>query len=624
MGVYYSFFYGNQKDPSLLLNKPRLIRSDEWVVNTQMTVNQKSNHYERINKNIGEGQDMSVIVDAPYKEWSEVFRPHNWAFFVLPFEYAFAFKWWVMGYLLILSCYFFTLTMLPGKRLIASALGLAVFFTPFVQWWYQYITLGPLYYSFFVAGLFVLLLNQKRRRISWLLGILLGYLLACFALVLYPPFQIPCGLALVAFCFGFLLQYCTKTPRERWLPKIGILTVSLVIAASASLLFIETHSQVIHTIEHTAYPGVRLVESGGYDSAHLLSGNMDFQLLFSKYASHYQIIKENIANQSEASSFFYLWPFLLMPCFAILFMDYRARKFNDWPLLFVNLLFVVGLIWLFIPHLNLIGKLLFLNRVPHNRLIIGLGLLGFFQLILLMRRSDSLRKKLFSNKLVLVYCMLIFACEAMLDLHAKARFPGFMGNYKALAFALPAPVITYAFIRRYYDWAAVGLAAFCIFMSAGTNPLYRGTNLFTSTRLASAIAKTAAHDPDGKWVTEDGYLENFTSMSGAKSLSGVYAYPQQQLWRPIDRGKQDFIYNRYAHVSINLDRDGSHQIPDSLLFPAADHFGVRTEPCSNFLKISNVHFALTEVPLTSSDNSCIRLLSTIPYPARTFYIYRLD
>src|SRR5258708_6734142 len=127
IGVYNNILYGpSHKDSNLLLNKPREIRSDEWVWNSQMIMAQASNHFNRINPYIGHGQDMSVIIDVPYKDWSAVFRPQNLVFFALPFQYAFALKWWIMAYLLVLSCYFFVLFFFPKKRLMAAAISLAL------------------------------------------------------------------------------------------------------------------------------------------------------------------------------------------------------------------------------------------------------------------------------------------------------------------------------------------------------------------------------------------------------------------------------------------------------------------------------------------------------------------
>src|SRR6266567_568421 len=113
MGIYYQTFYGTTKDPNLVANQPQGIRSDEWLVNTQMSIAQKNDRLMQIDPNIGNGQDMSLEIDVPLKDWSIIFRPHELAFFVMPFDNAFAFRWWVMGYLLIVSCYFFVLTLLP-------------------------------------------------------------------------------------------------------------------------------------------------------------------------------------------------------------------------------------------------------------------------------------------------------------------------------------------------------------------------------------------------------------------------------------------------------------------------------------------------------------------------------
>ena len=74
---------------------------------------------------------MSMAIDVPYKDWSELFKPHNLVFFVLPFDNAFAFKWWVMSYLLLLSCYFFILALLPKKKFLAVTISLALLFSPF-------------------------------------------------------------------------------------------------------------------------------------------------------------------------------------------------------------------------------------------------------------------------------------------------------------------------------------------------------------------------------------------------------------------------------------------------------------------------------------------------------------
>ncbi len=80
IGIYQNYFYPGQKDNNLIAGTPQSIRSDEFLNNTQMTIAQSKNHFAQINKNLGYGENMSLVEDSPYKSWSELFKPHNSAF----------------------------------------------------------------------------------------------------------------------------------------------------------------------------------------------------------------------------------------------------------------------------------------------------------------------------------------------------------------------------------------------------------------------------------------------------------------------------------------------------------------------------------------------------------------
>lgn len=263
VGTYHTLFHGEvRSDSKLLLGDPRDARTDEWLVNTQQAIAQDEAGYPIINPNIGNGQDMSVVGDAPYKEWSILFKPHNWAFFALPFDNAFAFKWWVIGYLLILSCYFFILALFPGRRLWATLLSLALFFNPFVQWWYLFGTMAPLYYSLFAAVAFIKIFESKTRAHAILWGALLAYLLTCFALILYPPFQIPCALVMTGFALGYLYKKFRDMPRKLFLQKLGIIAAAGLVAVGIAFVFLQTRHDIVDTMKNTVYPARRIASSG--------------------------------------------------------------------------------------------------------------------------------------------------------------------------------------------------------------------------------------------------------------------------------------------------------------------------------------------------------------------------
>lgn len=618
IGVYNDIFYGSgHKDSSLLINKPREIRSDEWVWNSQMIMAQANNHYSRINPNLGHGMDMSLIIDVPYKDWSAIFRPQNLVFFVLPFQYAFALKWWIMAYLLLMAAYFFILFILPKRRFIAAGLALSLLFSPFIQWWYQYITLAPIYYGLFLLLTFMHLIKARTKKAQVILGGLIAYLAVCFVLVLYPPFQIPCALAILAFAAGYLINQKKILPSKEILEKIGICFVGLLLAGFISLIFVHTRSAAVHSIQNTAYPGKRVVNSGGYNFDHLLSGHLDFQLQFTKKASYYQLPQNGITNQSEDSNFLMLLPFLLLPSFLLLYRQYQAKKNFDWSLMLVNLAFLTGVFWLFVPHLYLLSKLLLLDKVPQNRLIIGLGLLSFLQVILFIKNLSAFKGKLMPKNAAAVYALLIFLVELSLGLHAKNSFPGYIGIYRCLAFALPVPIIIYLLLIKRFRLAVAGLMAFSVLMTIGVNPLYRGTGIITNSPVSKAIKQISANDK-ANWAAEDAYLENFAFLNGAHSMTGVYSYPQLNIWSQI-KGADPNIYNRYAHTNFTFYRD-SGQTPTKLELTGGDHFGVDTEPCGSFLKQNDIKFLLTDVPLSNRD-TCLQMIDKISYPARTVYIY---
>jgi MFS family permease len=620
IGAYYPAFYGSQKDPALLLNKFRGVRSDEWVVRTPKSIAQSNNNYARVNQNIGLGEDESVSLDVPYKDWSTVFRPIDWPFFVLGFDYAFALKWWLMGYLLVISAYFFTLKLLPGRRLIAAGVGISLFFSAFVQWWYEYDTLAALFYPLLIGLAFMYLMGRKRNWHKIVFGMLIAYLFVCFALILYPPFQIATGLTLAAFVLGYLLEVKPKLKNKDFWQKIGLGVAAVLLAGIITMFFLHSRSGPVRALENTDYPGRRITQSGGFSFTNFLSGNLDFQLQFSAKAARY-LPGGAPTNQSEASSFILLLPFLLLPSLYMLWLDRRNKKPVDWPLLAVNILFILLLIRLFVPYFSGLFNLFGFGRVPHQRLMIGIGLLSVLQMVLVIRWLQARNKMLLSVPLAAVYSALVFIAEIFIGLSIYHTSPGYIGFARLIAFSLPIPLIIYAIIRKKFEWALCLFVLFSLVTSAAVNPLYRGTKVLRDTPLSNKIQQITKYS-DGKWIAEGLMWENFPQMNGAPSLSGVYAYPQLAEWRPIDNGKQQYIYNRYAHAQFIINgQDPYRQAKLSLIGP--DHFQITTGVCSDFIRHNHVHYLLAETRL-QGEQPCSHIISTITYPDITFYIYRID
>jgi hypothetical protein len=620
IGIYHEYFYGDQKDPSLILNKPQQIRSDEWLANTPMTIAQAHNGFKRINQNIGSGQDMSVVLDVPYKEWSEIFKPHNWSFFVLPFDEAFAFKWWVMAYLLLLSIYFFVLTILPNKKALAVLLAIGFLFSPFVQWWYQYIVLAPIYYSLFIAIVFIILLRQQKLLPKLLLGLALSYLLVCFALVLYPPFQIACAIALGAFLFGYLLNQKSKSDIKDLLKSLLIPITSLVLAIVVILTFINTREPVIQTIQHTAYPGQRITKSGGYNWKEFWLGPYTLQL--ESTTRTVSLTKSSAgANPSELSTFTFFLPFLLIPSAYLIFINYRKNRTIDWELTLIGFTFLLLVVWMFVPGLNGFFKPLMLSKVPHQRLIIGLGLLNLIFTVLFIRNLDK-KDHNFSIPAAGLFSLATFLFELGFGIYLKNNFPGFIGLSKGAILSFIIGCAIYLILRKKYVWFALVLAMLSILSTMRIHPLYKGTQVLTSTPLSRTIQQVGAND-NGRWAFEGLYLENIASLNGEPSLSGLYSYPQFNLWKDFPSDRDKIIYNRYAHVNLIIDRNPAISVDTSIVYQGEDHFSVDTEPCSNFLQENRVKYLIVHSKLEGQD-SCAHQIAQVNYPLLNTYIYKLD
>lgn len=619
-GVYSSALYGqNYKDPNLLFGQPRTIRSDEWLWNTQMIIAQSQDNFQHINHNISTGKDMSLIIDAPYKDWSMVFKPQNLIFFVLPLEYAFAFKWWLLLVLLIISCYFFVLKLLPGKRLLAALLALGFSLNPFIFWWYQNITIAPLIWGFFALILIHTLLDRIRNqakltRTDWGLGALLAYVITCFALVLYPPFQIPVILAVLFWGIGYFIQQwrSPKSDHKALLRKLGIIAASTAVALVFVALFYLTRADAIKAIMHTVYPGSRDVLSGGLTFMETLTGFVSPMLQSDGHSQHF------FANQSAAANFVLFAPFLFVPSIVLLWYSYKQTKKLDWLLVAVNAVLLLFFVRAYVPINSPLYNLLLLNKVTQPRLVLGFGFAGFLQLVLFIRQLQTIKIR----RLPLYVGALVVAVATAITLlfvgkYIHHHYPLYITQTWLIALlALGVSGITGLFVANRPYIASTLLVIFCFGSIFRIHPLYQGLGVVTQNNISKSIRQLSK--PGDTWISVDNiYFENYGFINGQHSLSGIQTYPDLKLWDSLDKKSGDsYIYNRYAHVIYS-----STPLPDNknLQLQGPDFYRVYFQPCSSFTK-KNITMVLSATKLPET---CLLKEKTLSYPAMTLYMYRV-
>lgn len=617
-GVYHDNYYGNeQKDSSLLFGEPREGRSDEWLVNTQLIVAQAANGFPHINPNYGSGKDMSLIIDVPYKEWSVIFKPQNLIFFVLPLENAFAFKWWTLLFLLITSCYFFILKILPRKKTFAILLSIAFGLSPFIFWWYQTITIMPLAYAFLISIVGLRILNKeqiswtKNRKISDALHVIsLTYLLASFALVLYPPFQIGVAVGLIALFIGLL---CEKLINEKihikqLLRPLVLIGVGILVAISIIAVFVITRTGAIEAITNTSHPGTRVIPSGNLNPDRVFNS-----FLMPILQDNTRAINYFINQPSEAANFILLLPLLLIPGFIVLIYEFIKRKKINFVLLIVQLFSLLLLVRMLIPVDSPIYHLFLFEKVPNERLLMGLGLLGILQIIFFLKSLERVVVKPITLTLITTsYGVSCFLLLFIVGYYTKIHYPLFINSFtEIIILASIISLIIVLFLLRRFNAFVLLFLAFSVWSVYYINPIYQGLGFLTENKVIHEINRQSNNKDT--WVSVDSILlENFPQNSNRKSLSGVQIYPDN-IWTKME-GSDRFIYNRYAQAMFM--KEPSEQ--KKMWLVQKNVIGIHFT-CDEFTK-ENITRVVSANPL---DHECAQLMKIVHYPKEKIYIYKI-
>ncbi len=614
LGVYDVFF--GEQNPRQIHGQPRPVRSDEWAVTTPFTAAQFIDHFPTHNHDISGGQNMSLVVDVPYADWSALFKPQNLGFFILPLETALALKWWLIAAGLALAVYVFVLHLYPKRYVMASLLGFIMLFSPFIQWWYQAITILPITYGLLGAVILDKLLHSKRLAHTILWGVLLTYIATCFALLMYPAFQIIVGLVVVGLIIAIL--WARKEFHLLW-QRRNLITLCTVFVATAIIVgvFLWQNFTDIQAVLHTVYPGSRKVMSGGFDIFRLMSWPLSYLMLDDSFATIFN------ANQSESSNFiligFVILPFLLYATFKKRSSMGRLEKSI---LVACSIITIIIAIRMFIPLGSELFSLIGLSKVPHVRLFEGLGIINIALLAVAVGRPGdhssswksliNLRHLAYFCSLSLIYGLLVYATIRHYAINV-------VGIKEAAAIVLLFSFVSTCLLSSYRIVRLAGLIGVVligVFSSYSVHPLYRGINI-TTNDFGRYIQKVEARD-DAFWIAQDSpQISSMLVANGAEVYGGVNTYPQLHIWQRYFPGK-DKIFNRYAHVRFRLNPAIKTR---SLSLIQSDSFFVDISPCDTMFKELNIRHIVSEKPLSAP---CFSSQEHITFEKKLLHIYTIN
>lgn len=533
-------------DDSFLLGKSRSVRSDEWMVFTPMAISQCTtdggvfSYFQDSFRGIE--TDMYCIYGQPVWDIAILFRPFEIGYLFLGASRGLAFFWCGRAIMLFMICFEFAYRIITSNsKSISAAYAFLITFSASVQWWFSINGLVELLIFGQLALIWVncyLHTESYKSRASYAIGI--GWCLVVYILVFYPAWQISFAYVFLGIFIALIVKEAHKA---KWTQiDIGMAAISIgIIVLAVAYVFLFKSWDTIQTEMNTAYPGARSDTGGGALS-----------MLFSYPISLILPIYDGsiLPNSSEAASFFTLFPLsLILPIYIML----KNRKLL--PMLLCLLVVSIFLVWYITFGLpDIVAKISLLDKSTSKRAVIAIQ---YALVILLFCSLPYLKEFNGKEKTILFF---ITAASIVLGCYFQNQ------NYSALSFAAIVLVSiacagAFTFFNGSYKTTNVLLAStVTVSLLCGilVNPIRGSIEPYFNNDIANQINTLSTNEDKWAVVGSSLPLNNYISSLGWKTLNSTNVYPQIETWKILDPdGAYDEIYNRYAHILINLKDEGS-------------------------------------------------------------------
>lgn len=527
-----------------LIGISRAIRSDEWAVNTPMMLSQYYNHsglFPYFSETIrGALTDTFIIYGQPVRDIAIFFRPFHWGYLLLAPAKGLSFFWIGRTIALFLVSFEFGMILTNKSKLLALIYTLMVTWSPVVQWWFainglvEMLVFGQL--ALIMITLYMNNQNYYRRSLYALVMLICagGYILT-----FYPAWQVPMVYVFLALFIGVVLE---NRKHFVWNKKdIGI-GVGLILLLSLGMIYILSKSGgTIDSVMNTVYPGGS-AETGGNQGLRLFlyPGNLFFA--FSRELTY--------ANPCELAVYFDFFPLGIVLSAWVVIKQKQQDKFLI-PLLLINAMMIV---WCLFPWPEWLAKITLLSYSKPVRAFLAVGFLNILLLIRALALFDGAFSKWFKVGSALLMSLGI-------TLLAFKTYDGYLDLKMSMISLLLLFGSFYVILSGNKEWARKTLLVivFGIIFIAGlfVNPVVNGLDAIYQTNLINRIQQINTTE-NGLWIVDSGAeigfpVINFPLMAGAPTINSTNVYPNLERWHLLDPdGSAEEIYNRYAHISVNL------------------------------------------------------------------------
>lgn len=521
----------NTQNGGLIYGTPRAIRSDEWLVNVPRMMAGSYNHYGMYNDVVRAEKAESLSATGYFLDYCALAVPDSWGYYIFGPERGLSFMWsfrMVFGFL-----FSFELCLILSERKkVLSFLGAAIiWFSSYNMWWSLQTTMFSAT-AVTVLFYYMIIADTKARRLIY--GIATAIAAANFAVVFYPAWQVPFAWTVLFLAAWIIFDNRQRIKRYGW-KDYAIIVLSLLFAASLVLRFLAVDQNYIHAVMNTVYPGNRF--SYGGDSLSKGFGYLAELLAF----------RGKLVNPSEVGCFYLAFPLGIV----MMFQGLVQKKGKDSQLWFLAIPAFFTLLYCFYELPKTFCSLTLMKYSMPAR---AMDVLQYQCVLAIMGAFGKCK----TNKRFLIFIDGALTVPGVYPAISTGLEQVPSSRVLILVAGIVSCIVAMVLITGYYT-RITKVMIYIISLGLIANgmmvhPIMKGIGSITSKPLYREVRKIVTQDPEAKWVgMNDQILPEYLISCGARTVNSVNYIPNMELWKKFDpSGEQQFIYNRYAHLIVDI------------------------------------------------------------------------
>jgi|AKZA01.1.fsa_nt_gi hypothetical protein len=528
------------EDGNPIFGESRLIRADEWAVTTPMILSQTAeiNSLGKYNHNImGISKPITLYFRLPARDITMLSNPAHIPFYFLPVQQAFSAYWYFGLFTLFFASYEFIM-IITKKKVYAAFGAIMIALAPATRWWDSANILSSGLIAV-ICFYYYLRSNNIYKKIG--IAAVIGIAGSTYVMTVYPPWLIPYGYFFFMIVIYFLYE---NKGYYNWKTFLILVPVTLAVMLIILLPSFIIGREVFGIISETAYPGAR-ISTGGYG----------WESMFDYLTNFFTPFKSPI-NASEMSQFICFYPVPMFMGAYYIFQNYKNKKQDLLLQLLVGLSIFLS-IWNFIKLPEIVAKITMLSMSTVERANVVLGFVNLLIMIICLANYNEDKKSILMNRVVIaaVSAVTITSFGVYLMRQQYADYFSFKITVVAI---LVFVVFTFLIILNNKKTnllliSTLGLST--LVSGLAVQPLNKGINVFYDKPVMQEVTKLVNEDSEAGWMTISTpyFIQNYLLVSGARVINSTNYFPNFDLWDQLDENRsQEFIYNRYAHITVNL------------------------------------------------------------------------